>query len=242
MRGTPAIAVLLLAALCLALPANAGPGAGAEPSDIVIDGRFEDWSPGDLLYDSAPNSIGDVVAAAGHEPAIIRIWARGDRDRIAMSFELSREVLLQRDSGLVLYLDTDWSPATGTAVDGIGADLRWSFGEKEGRAFVMGLPLMLKVRRAHQTVSATRSVSLIGGRPSPGAARAGDSLAIVRVGAATEGRPPSPRASSLAYRQAVPCKRRVLCSLSPETRLVATSSRRLRGGEPFPHPAHHMMC
>jgi endonuclease/exonuclease/phosphatase family metal-dependent hydrolase len=159
---------LLIAALCLALPA----GAGAGPSGVVIDGRFDDWSPGDLLFEAAP-------------AAFTRVWARGDRDRIAVSFELSREVLLQRDSGIVLYLDTDVSGSTGTAVDGIGADLRWSFGEKEGRAIVMGLPLRVTqgavgLRQA-PTVSAPRfevsferSASIAGAPLAPR-----DSLAFV---------------------------------------------------------------
>lgn len=153
-------------ALWLVLPAFASAG------DIVIDGRFDDWSAGDLLFEAAPATV-------------TRVWARGDRDRIAMSFALSREVLLQRDSGLVLYLDTDVSAATGTAVDGIGADLRWSFGEKEGRAFVMDLPLSVTqgavgLRQA-PTVSATRfevsfdrRMSVAGAPLAPG-----DSVALV---------------------------------------------------------------
>jgi endonuclease/exonuclease/phosphatase family metal-dependent hydrolase len=174
MKGNPATVALLLAALCLALPAGAGagPSAGVGPSDIIIDGRFDDWSPGDLLFDAAP-------------AAITRVWARGDRDRVAVSFELSKETVLQRDSDLVLYLDTDVAATTGTAMDGIGADLRWSFGEKEGRVIVMGLPLSVTLGavglRQAPTVSAPRfevsfgrSASIAGAPLAPG-----DSVAFV---------------------------------------------------------------
>ncbi len=184
MKGNPAIVAFFLAALWLALPAGAGlnadtelgagtePSAGAGPSDIVIDGRFDDWSAGDLLFEAAP-------------AAFTRVWARGDRDRIAVGFELPEEIIIQRESGIVLYLDTDVAATTGSAVDGIGADLRWSFGEKTGHVFVMGLPLTVTPSaiglRQAPTVSATRfevsfdrTISVAGAPLAPG-----DSLAFV---------------------------------------------------------------
>ncbi len=200
--------VLLLAAFGLALSTPSAAGG------IVIEGRFDDWGPGDLRFESA-----GAGAQGGHDlpsAAITRVWARADPRRIAVSFELRHETLLQRDSGIVLYLDLDGDAATGLPLEGMGADIRWSFGEKEGRAVVMGLPIRITQSgidlRQGPTLSATRfelsvdrAVSIAGASFAPG-----DSAALLLRFEDREGRGERPGPGSSTGRLAFPLSDRAL--------------------------------
>jgi endonuclease/exonuclease/phosphatase family metal-dependent hydrolase len=126
------VALAALSALLMPLSTAALPAA-ASSAPPVVDGRFDDWSDASLLF-AAPATAGAPVE---------QVWLAADRDRLYLRLVLAREVVLQRDSGLVLYLDTDASAETGLPVETLGAEIRWSFGERKGRAVTMGLPLSL---------------------------------------------------------------------------------------------------
>lgn len=134
----PATATAPLLALAL-LAVGTAPSAAPTPSaSIVIDGRFDDWNDSQLVFDAISHAAG-----TGEPAPVDSLWLAADRERLYLRFTLPEEVILQRDSGLVLYLDTDASAATGTPIEGIGAEIRWSFGERGGRAVTMGLPLTI---------------------------------------------------------------------------------------------------
>lgn len=105
------------------------------PGHIVVDGLYPDWIEATPIY-QAPE-----VAPGAEPPLVTAVWIHSDRDRLSLRIRLASEVSLQGNSGLVLHLDTDGNPATGLAVDGLGADFSWSFSEREGRIRVMGVPI-----------------------------------------------------------------------------------------------------
>jgi endonuclease/exonuclease/phosphatase family metal-dependent hydrolase len=101
----------------------------AESSRIYLDGQFEDWDDIPPLYEDV---IGDQQAG---DLDFARLWAANDENYFFLSFEVGVEIILQESNQVRLYLDTDNDPSTGTAVNGIGADLYWTFGDLSGRFY-----------------------------------------------------------------------------------------------------------
>lgn len=102
---------------------------------IVVDGRFADWEGIDPVFQSeAPGSSMGTLE-------IENVWASSDQDRLYLRIKFSASTLLQGNSGVVLYVDTDGDTDTGTTVDGIGAELSWSFSDREGSVRVLDLPI-----------------------------------------------------------------------------------------------------
>lgn len=100
--------------------------ASAEPVPVFVDGRFGDWS---AVLPTAQDSIGDG-GASGIDFG--RLWMANDGRDLFVRFTLGTEVVLQESNALTLYMDTDDDAGTGTAVAGMGADLVWSFGGRNG--------------------------------------------------------------------------------------------------------------
>lgn len=120
----PALGISLLLALA------AGNGlAVAEQRHIFLDGYFTDWDGLAPLWvdpsgDGGPSGI-DFGA----------IWAADTPAFFHLSFEVGCDLILQESNSLSLYIDTDDNPATGFPVNGIGAELRWIFGQRGGFFF-----------------------------------------------------------------------------------------------------------
>lgn len=110
----------ILTAGCILAPR----GVQAESAPIFLDGRFTDWSGVVELTDPA----GDGVSGVDFRDVDLA----NDGENLFIRFKTSVEVGLQGTNNLVLYLDTDMNAATGTAVNGIGAELRWQFGARVG--------------------------------------------------------------------------------------------------------------
>ena len=107
-----------------------GCGSRASSEDIRADGRFDDWSGISPTY---TDQTGD-----GDEIDIGRVWLSNDDKRFFLRFELGEEISIQSGNNLVLYLDTDDDVSTGLPVNGIGADLYWSFGNRSGSLYTGG--------------------------------------------------------------------------------------------------------
>lgn len=109
---------LALGLLCLAAPTL------AVLAPITLDGDFTDWSALAPLADDAGDDAGPVDWG--------RIWAANDETYLYLRFETGAEVQPDEQQNMRLYLDTDMNAGTGTAYGGIGADLVWEFGWREG--------------------------------------------------------------------------------------------------------------
>jgi hypothetical protein len=98
--------------------------AGALP--VALDGEFGDWAAVSPLVTDASGDGGASGIDFG------RLWAANDAEHLYLRFEQGAEVILQETNPLVLYLDTDANAGTGIAVAGMGADLVWEFGSRNG--------------------------------------------------------------------------------------------------------------
>jgi len=93
---------------------------------ISIDGNFDDWSEiepvfVDQLNDGQSNGID-----------FERIWVHNDQFAVYFRFELNREIKLQENNELAIYIDFDDDINTGFKINGIGAEVRYFFGERFG--------------------------------------------------------------------------------------------------------------
>ena len=97
----------------------------AEALPIFIDGFPSEWTGTVEHVDPA----GD----AGSSGVDFReVDVANDDDYFFVRFETTTLVLLQDSSNLVLYLDTDANSGTGLSINGIGAELEWHFGDRNG--------------------------------------------------------------------------------------------------------------
>ena len=101
-----------------------------QPPRIVIDGEFDDWSAVQLLATERGEGVSDEAWA--------RMWASNDEHSLLVHFEVPEEISLQNGNTLELCLDTDDDSLTGQSLEGFGAELCWSFGERIGQ-FVSGM-------------------------------------------------------------------------------------------------------
>jgi hypothetical protein len=119
--GVAGTALFCLAALGLAVPQR----AAAQAAPIFVDGFFTDWTgPVEWTDPAGDGAAGGVDFRA--------LDLANDGQSFFIRFDCTTDVGLQDTNNLVLYLDTDQNALTGTAVSGIGAELRWQFGAKTG--------------------------------------------------------------------------------------------------------------
>ncbi|MCP4573503.1 MAG: hypothetical protein GY838_14190 [bacterium] len=110
-------AVLLLVA---ALPVQ------ADFAPIELDGDFTDWS---TLTADATDTAGDD-GSSGIDFG--QVWVANDENYLYVRFETGVDVQPDEQQQMILYLDTDLNAGTGQSFGGIGADLVWRFGDRDG--------------------------------------------------------------------------------------------------------------
>ena len=99
-------------------------GYTTQPARIYVDEHGDDWSSVPVRHDDT----GD-----GGTVGLDRVWTAHGADHFFLRLELSRAINLQEGNDLTLFLDTDNDPDTGRDTLGLGAELVWTFGEREGR-------------------------------------------------------------------------------------------------------------
>ncbi len=103
--------------------------ASATPhAQPVVDGLFDEWDVPlytDGTGDGSPVDLG-------------RLWGSGDAAYIYLAFEVGTELSLQSEDAITLYVDTDGDASTGEAIAGIGAEVRYAFGERTGQVTLPG--------------------------------------------------------------------------------------------------------
>jgi len=98
----------------------------SEARRIFIDGVFNDWDELEPIYTdiSGDQLQGDVDFG--------KLWVANDDLYIFLCIQLGTEINMQNDNQLSIYLDTDNNTATGILINGIGAELKWEFGNRVG--------------------------------------------------------------------------------------------------------------
>ena len=98
----------------------------AQVSEILIDGEFSDWQ--------SLNPIHLDVLGDGRDNTDFRaLFISNDPDYLFLHFDVGRTINLQDNNAIALYLDIDNDISTGLTVNGIGADIRYTFGDRDGR-------------------------------------------------------------------------------------------------------------
>jgi len=109
-----------LALLCIALAASA-----AAQTPVVIGAGTDEWN---TRTPAATDPTGDAAATAD----LTALWVTSDDSYLYVAFEVAAPVLLNEGNGLRLVVDVDDDAATGTPVHGLGAELDWRFGQRQG--------------------------------------------------------------------------------------------------------------
>lgn len=103
-------------------------------SRILVDGHFSDWDEKPVLYNDAS---GDG-SFSGIDFGQLQI--ANDEDYIFFKIEVGDEINLQNENDISIYLDMDDNPATGFAINDIGADLIYFFGNRYGLYYATTSP------------------------------------------------------------------------------------------------------
>lgn len=115
------LAILLLLACQPRDPQLTGPF-------ILLDGRFDDWAG------LAPVATAPTHSASDSSVNFSKLWITDDAEYLFLRLELDRDILLQEQNGITLYLDVDDDPNTGEPINGLGVEIGFTFGERQGWA------------------------------------------------------------------------------------------------------------
>jgi endonuclease/exonuclease/phosphatase family metal-dependent hydrolase len=98
----------------------------AQPPQIFMDGQFEEWQSVSPLYSDPPGDQQSGNLDFG------KLWVTNDGDYLYLRIEVGEEINMQDLNNITLYLDTDDNASTGISIHGIGAELQWTFGTRNG--------------------------------------------------------------------------------------------------------------
>ena len=122
----PRAAVLLAACTLVAAIACPTDSARADTHAIVIDGDFSDWAGvAPLLVDSSGDGGGSGIDFGS-------LTVADDGRHLFLRLECGIETPLDEQNNIVIYLDTDANAGTGLSIAGIGAELEWRAGNRNG--------------------------------------------------------------------------------------------------------------
>ncbi|MEL6844120.1 MAG: hypothetical protein AAFP02_12995, partial [Bacteroidota bacterium] len=113
------------------------PNLLAQSPRILLDESYNDW---DNISPAINDASGDVGTGFVD---FRRLWISHDEQHLFLRFEVGAEINLQDGNEIHLYLDTDNNNNTGQAVGGIGAELMYHFGGREGSISLNGNTLAI---------------------------------------------------------------------------------------------------
>lgn len=94
---------------------------------IVINGKFEEWTPSHLIHMDPLNDNNNGNIDLG------KLWIAHTSDFLFLSIEVGDEINLQAENDLVFLINTDNDNATGIPGNGFGAELFYAFGSRYGK-------------------------------------------------------------------------------------------------------------
>lgn len=92
---------------------------------IIIDENFDDWSN---ISNKTVDPINDANGLIDYKE--MNIW--NDSVYLYINFEINSEVNLQESSKILLNIDIDNNSNTGKSINGIGADVIYDYGQRNG--------------------------------------------------------------------------------------------------------------
>lgn len=103
-----------------------------QTNPILIDGTFQDWAETPPLHIDTPGDDDNSNIDFG------RLWVSNDQQFLFLRIEVRKEINLQSNNLITLYLDTDNDSSTGLSVNGIGAEITYNLGQRNGQARLGG--------------------------------------------------------------------------------------------------------
>lgn len=94
---------------------------------VILDEDFNDWSETNIV--SYADSRGDA-SFTGIDFSDVKI--SNDEDHLFLYVDLSKEINIQSSNNITLYIDTDNNANTGLSKNGIGAEIVYFFGARNG--------------------------------------------------------------------------------------------------------------
>ena len=95
-------------------------------SQILLDGTFDDWS-------SISGSYTDATGDGGNSGIDFKkINIHNNREYVFLYLEVGSEINLQDLNDIAVYIDIDNNANTGTRINGVGAEITYSFGDRSG--------------------------------------------------------------------------------------------------------------
>ncbi len=95
-------------------------------SRILVDGFFEDWATQPVLHNDASGDGGGSGVDFG------KVQVYNDRNFVFFSVEVGNTINLQDNNDVAIYIDIDNNTNTGSSINGIGAELIYTFGDRSG--------------------------------------------------------------------------------------------------------------
>ena len=102
-------------------PTEAAP---SHPASILVDGGSGDWDAVPLRH-TDPEGDGEALDLGTLKVA-------HDAERLYLRLDVGTAINLQEGNTLTLHLDTDADASTGASRRGLGAEVSWTFGERDG--------------------------------------------------------------------------------------------------------------
>ncbi len=93
---------------------------------ILVDGIFDEWDEYPVIYSDATGDDGFSGIDFG------QLKISNDAEFLFFSLEVGTEINIQDLNNISIYLETDDNASTGFSINGIGADLVYRFGNREG--------------------------------------------------------------------------------------------------------------
>lgn len=97
---------------------------------IFVDGRYDDWQNLNPLH---IDPYGDQQSG---NLDFGKLWVSNDEQFLFLRLEIGEELSLQSANDITLFLDTDNNSSTGNQIHGIGAELKWIFGQRNGIFYI----------------------------------------------------------------------------------------------------------
>lgn len=98
-------------------------------AEIAIDGLFDDWEMVPVLLEDKAGDAGPT----GIDFTLIK--AANDEEYLYLYMEIGVELELDWGHRLAVYLDCDGVKDSGLPTHGLGAEIRWIAGDRQGQAF-----------------------------------------------------------------------------------------------------------
>lgn len=100
---------------------------------IFIDENFDDWSDVTTVHE---DPIGDNTPGAEFDFG--NLWITNDDEYIYFRIQTTEKIVLVNGNYMTLYIDSDNNPSTGKSIDGIGAEIEFTFGTRRGKSYIGG--------------------------------------------------------------------------------------------------------